>query len=169
MTTSPIEEISKQDVVTQVALRELNNGHARETSFLTPEKWRMLVDGAFSATCFEGSAALLIAFDQDASYDNANFNWFRARYARFVYVDRIVVSESHRGKGVAEQMYGKLFEQALGDGHDRVVCEVNFDPPNPGSDAFHAKMGFAEVGRATLVDTGKSVRYLARDIQHRPA
>jgi predicted GNAT superfamily acetyltransferase len=41
-----------------------------------------------------------------------------------------------------------------------VCCEVNSDPPNPLSDAFHAALGFREVGRAFLPDRGKSVRYL---------
>jgi predicted GNAT superfamily acetyltransferase len=41
------------------------------------------------------------------------------------------------------------------------VCEVNAEPPNPASDAFHAAMGFAEVGSATL-GGGKQVRYFER-------
>jgi predicted GNAT superfamily acetyltransferase len=36
-------------------------------------------------------------------------------------------------------------------------------PPNPASDAFHAKFGFAEVGRAASPDGNKAVRYLTRD------
>ena len=40
----------------------------------------------------------------------------------------------------------------------------NTDPPNPGSDAFHARLGFHEVGRAFLADRGKSVRYLEREV-----
>jgi predicted GNAT superfamily acetyltransferase len=36
-------------------------------------------------------------------------------------------------------------------------------PPNPASDAVHAKFGFAEVGRAASPDGNKAVRYLTRD------
>ena len=43
--------------------------------------------------------------------------------------------------------------------HDRIVGAVNLDPPNPGSDAFHAKMGFAQVGCAELAPGGKTARY----------
>jgi hypothetical protein len=43
-----------------------------------------------------------------------------------------------------------------------VVCEVNSDPPNPASDAFHAAMEFSEVGRAAIHHGSKTVRYLAR-------
>jgi predicted GNAT superfamily acetyltransferase len=42
-------------------------------------------------------------------------------------------------------------------GHDRVVCEVNVDPPNPTSRAFHLRMGFGEVGHATLPGGTKTV------------
>ena len=55
-----------------------------------------------------------------------------------------------------------VFERARAARHDRVVCEVNLVPPNPGSDAFHDRMGFAEVGRATLGGAGKTVRYLEK-------
>jgi hypothetical protein len=54
-----------------------------------------------------------------------------------------------------------VFAEARAAGHERVVCEINFDPPNPGSDAFHAKLGFSEIGRATLANC-KSLRYLER-------
>jgi uncharacterized protein len=105
--------------------------------------------------------AFAIIFDETANYGSPNFHWFRERYPRFVYVDRIVVSESARGKGLARALYEHVFEAARAAGHSRVVCEVNFDPPNPGSEAFHAKLGFCEIGRATLAN-GKSVRYLER-------
>lgn len=105
--------------------------------------------------------AFAIIFDQSASYGSPNFHWFRDRYPRFTYVDRIVVSESARGKGLARALYEYVLETARAAGHERVVCEINFDPPNPGSDAFHAKLGFSEIGRATLAN-GKSVRYLER-------
>lgn len=112
------------------------------------------------ATAGENEAFAII-FDQSANYGSPNFHWFRERYPRFVYVDRIVVTESARGKGLARALYENVFAAARAAGHDRVVCEVNFDPPNPGSEAFHAKLSFSEIGRATLAN-GKSVRYLER-------
>jgi len=159
MDTPPIEAIAAQDGAAQAALRDLNNANARETSFLTTEDWQALVAGAFAATCVADAAALLITFDQEADYHSPNFKWFQARRSRFVYVDRIVVSDRNRGRGLAALLYRDLFERSRAAGHDRVVCEVNLDPPNPGSDAFHAKMGFQETGRAELEPGGKWVRY----------
>ena len=147
----------------QDALLALNNAHAVELSWLEPDRLSHLVDQAFLARRIGEAKALLLAFDQDADYDSPNFLWFRARYPRFVYVDRIVVAAAARGRGHARRLYRDLFEQALSAGHDRVVCEVNSDPPNPASDAFHAELGFKTVGVGAL-GNGKTVSYLARGL-----
>lgn len=162
MTNSEIESIAVLDDLQQARLLGLNNANARETSFLEPEKWAKMICGAFSATRIRDTASLLITFDQDADYDSANFLWFQSRLGRFVYVDRIVVDDAHRGAGVARRLYEDLFVQAAGAGHDCIVCEVNQVPPNPGSDAFHARMGFEEIGQATLAGGDKTVRYLRK-------
>ncbi len=164
MDLSQIGPISRQDDAVQAALLDLNNAHARETSLLTSQDWHDLIREAFSATCVRGPGALLIAFDQDADYHSPNFTWFRGRRSRFVYVDRIIVSRTHRGQGLAGDLYRDLFERARAADHDWIVCEVNLVPPNPGSDAFHARMGFTEVGRATLDRAGKTVRYLEKHL-----
>ena len=64
-------------------------------------------------------------------------------------------------KGLAARLYDALFDAARAAGHSHVVCEVNSDPPNPGSDAFHFARGFEIVGEAHLDDRGKTVRYMA--------
>ena len=143
-------------------LLALNNSHARELSWLEPERLDHLVREAFYARRIGDLDAFLIAFDQDARYDSPNFLWFRQRYPRFVYVDRIVTAASARGRGYAQQLYFDLFERAARASHERVACEINLSPPNPGSDAFHAALGFAEVGSAAIHGGAKTVRYLAR-------
>ena len=145
-------------------LLALNNAHAVELSLLSADGLQHLLDGAFHARVAGEGAALLVAFDQDADYDSPNFLWFRGRYPRFVYVDRVVVAPAARGRGLARTLYADLFRAASAAGHARVCCEVNVDPPNPASDAFHAALGFAEVGRARLADRGKGVRYLLHDV-----
>jgi predicted GNAT superfamily acetyltransferase len=143
-------------------LLALNNAHARELSWLQAERLAAMVGAAFLATRIGGAEAFLLAFDQDAAYDSPNFYWFRTRYPRFVYVDRVVVAEAARGRGHARRLYEDLFTQAARAGHERVVSEVNSDPPNPASDAFHAALGFAVVGTARLTHVDKTVRYYAR-------
>jgi predicted GNAT superfamily acetyltransferase len=95
------------------ALLALNNVHAQELSWLEPERLAHLVERAFLARMIGNLDAFLLAFDQDAEYDSPNFLWFRARYPRFVYVDRIVVASSARGRGCARRLYLDLFEQAV--------------------------------------------------------
>jgi predicted GNAT superfamily acetyltransferase len=111
------------------------------------------------ARAIDAESGFLIAFDESANYQGANFTWFKQRYARFVYVDRIVIAEAARGRGLAKAFYAALIEEARVARQSRVVCEVNIAPPNPESNAFHDRLGFQEVGQATL-DNGKVVRYL---------
>jgi predicted GNAT superfamily acetyltransferase len=143
------------------AVLALNNAHAAETSELNPAKLRAMVGAAFLARATPEGSAFLITFDEGAAYDSPNFLWFRDRLRGFVYVDRIVVSAAARGRGLARTLYAEAFAAAVASGRDRVVCEVNFVPPNPASDAFHAALGFAEAGRGSPAP-GKTVRYLEK-------
>ena len=142
------------------ALLALNNAHAQELSWLEAARLEYLISEAFLARRIGHLDASLLAFDQDARYNSPNFIWFRARYPRFVYVDRIVVARSARGRGCARRLYADLFEHAGRAGHDRIVCEVNTIPPNAASDAFHAALGFVEVGTASVHGGSRTVRYL---------
>jgi uncharacterized protein len=121
----------------------------------------MLGEAFHSATEAAGRDGFLIAFDQDAAYDSTNFLWFKARYDRFVYVDRIIIATHARGRGLARTFYEGLFDHARAAGHSRIVCEINLDPPNPGSVAFHRALGFVAIGQATL-GNGKTVSYQER-------
>ena len=146
------------------AILALNNAHARELSWLEPERLDHLVGQAFLVLRAGAADAFLMTFDQDAGYDSENFLWFRARYPRFVYVDRVVVADRARGRGLARRLYEALFDKARAVGHTLVTCEVNADPPTPASDAFHAALGFGEVGQAVLRGGDKTVRYFAREL-----
>jgi len=146
------------------AILALNNAHAQELSWLEMPKLENLVREAFLALRVGEVDAFLLAFDQDADYDSTNFLWFKARYPRFAYVDRVAVAKPARGKGHARLFYETLFDKARAAGHTIVACEVNSDPPNPGSDAFHAAMGFAEVGSAAIYGGERTVRYFVRPL-----
>jgi predicted GNAT superfamily acetyltransferase len=145
-------------------LLALNNAHSTELSSLTLAEFNRLIQLSFYAAQAGDAAALLLTFDQSADYDSPNFLWFRERYDCFVYVDRVVTSPLARGKGYAKALYADLFQRALNAGHSRVVCEVNLIPPNPASDSFHAALAFSEVGRASIHDGSRTVRYLLRTL-----
>jgi predicted GNAT superfamily acetyltransferase len=90
--------------------------------------------------------AFIIALESGATYDSQNYQWFNRDRSEFVYVDRVVVSAQHRGRGYASALYDEVFGFAREQVRREVVCEFNLDPPNPASQAFHASYGFAEVG-----------------------
>jgi hypothetical protein len=156
-------EIRELEPVDAARMLPLNNAHASETSLLDEPGMLALLRHAFYCRGADGGAtAFLIAFDQNAPYDNPNFNWFRQRYQQFLYIDRVIVADRARGAGLARRLYEDLFARAHQAGHTRVVCEVNIDPPNPVSDAFHVAMQFTAVGQAVIHDGAKTVRYLER-------
>ena len=158
---SPIVEVAAED---EPAVLTLNNEHAAELSWLEPERLSFLLGEAFYARRIGVLEAFIMTFDQDARYDSPNFLWFRERYKRFVYVDRVVVAAAARGRGHARRLYEDLFDHVRRAGQVIVTCEVNADPPNPASDAFHAALGFAEVGDAVIHGGKKAVRYYLRQL-----
>ena len=148
----------------EAGLLALNNAEAAATSPLDASGLRALLGAAFLAVAIGGVGgieATLIAFDQDAAYASVNFLWFRGRFSRFVYVDRVITQAAARGRGHGRALYQSLFDKARAAGHERITCEVNLMPPNPVSDRFHAGLGFTEIDRAWL-PSGKQVRYLGK-------
>ena len=141
------------------ALLALNNDHAAELSLLDPASFERLVGKAFLANQSAGADAFVVAFDQTGDYDSANFLWFKARFERFLYVDRVVVAPAARGRGLARALYDSVFAAAEAARFSRVVCEINMDPPNPASTRFHEALGFHQVGQGTLDRNGKTVGY----------
>lgn len=148
----------------EAAILALNNEHAAELSWLDRARWASLVRQAFYARRIGALDAFLLALDHTAAYDSPNYLWFRERYQRFVYIDRVVVAPAARGRGYARMLYIDLFEHARRAGHEIITTEVNRQPPNPVSDAFHGALGFVEVGGAMIHGGEKTVRYFVRAI-----
>ena len=141
-----------------------NNASARETSLLSRERFDQLIARASVAQFVVPAAGFLLAFEQSDDHDAGHFLWFRSRFGRFLYIDRVVVAEEHRRRGLARMLYAAVFQRATRLGHAHIVCEVNLMPPNPASDHFHATQGFEEVGRATIDEGAKTVRYLCAKV-----
>jgi hypothetical protein len=97
-------------------------------------------------------------------YASENYRWFSERYNEFIYVDRIVVSEQARNRGVGVELYRLVTEYAGKNGVPRVLCEVNLEPPNPGSLRFHKRIGFVEVGEQRTKGGTYRVSLLAKDL-----
>jgi uncharacterized protein len=108
-------------------------------------------------------AAFALVLPADADYDSPNFAWFRERYGRdFLYLDRVVVSEVNRRSGIGGLIYDAAEADARTAG--RLACEVNAEPPNEASLAFHAHRGYVEAGRLTH-DSGKVTAMFVKELR----
>jgi len=117
----------------------------------------------------DGSAAgFVLGMPPGLSYQSENYLFFssraRERGTSFVYVDRIVLAAHLRGRGLGPQLYAAVFAEARRVGADEVLCEVNIEPPNPGSLAFHTRLGFVEVGRQSTKGGANLVSLLAAPV-----
>jgi hypothetical protein len=158
--------IDDRSLLDKAAVLSLNNAHAKETSALDATSLAELLDMSFYARGISrGATAFMIALDQNAPYRNPNFTWFKESRKSFVYIDRVIVAASARGQGIARLLYNDLFVAAREVGQERVVCEVNIEPPNPVSEAFHLALGFKEVGQASIHGGTKTVRYFEKTIR----
>lgn len=102
-------------------------------------------------------AAFMFAMRAGVQYINPNFSWFSERFDNFIYIDRIVVDARWAGRKIGSALYRDLFDFARTAAISHVVCEYNVVPPNPVSQAFHAKWGFREMDTQWLDDGAKRV------------
>jgi len=102
-------------------------------------------------------SAFLLAMCNGSRYKNDNFEWFSKKYARFIYVDRVVVSAASRGLRLGSLLYEDIFFYARSNAIPLVTCEYNLVPPNEPSRLFHDKFGFRERGTQWVANGTKQV------------
>jgi uncharacterized protein len=108
--------------------------------------------------CLDGIvSAFLLAMCNGSPYKNDNFEWFSRRYARFIYVDRVVVSSAARGLSLGSLLYQDIFRHARSNAIPLVTCEYNIVPANEPSRLFHDKFGFKEQGTQWVANGTKQV------------
>lgn len=109
-------------------------------------------------------AGFMILIRPGSAYPSDNYGWFEEKFGRQLYVDRIAIDRSARGLGIGRVLYEEAFRMAAALGEERVTAEVNEDPPNPESMAFHARLGFRHLLSRTSPRLGKVVAMLERPI-----
>ena len=93
-----------------------------------------------------GFGGFVVTFAPGAGYDSPNYRWFSERLgADFYYLDRIVLHQACRRRGVAGVVYDEL--ELVAAAYGCLALEVNLQPPNPASLAFHTARGYREVGQ----------------------
>ncbi len=162
MTLPPtLRPITDTDVPAVLAL---NHRFVEVLSPLDAERLAWLVGLADRAEVLEVDdkvAGFVVTFGPGSDYDSENYRWFSERFGSdFYYLDRIVVAEHLRRRGLAGFVYEAM--EAAAQEYGRMALEVNVDPPNHGSLAFHATRGYAEVGR--LGEPGHAVALLVKEL-----
>ena len=131
---------------------EINNANTPGVSELTFTELESDLNNSLHALAIENEqgdvCAFCITFDPTAPDAGDNHRWFAERYKSFVYLDRIAIDSNHQNRGLGALLYQSVEQQMLCSAeHSLLCCEVNLEPPNPGSLRFHQRIGFAEVGQ----------------------
>lgn len=130
-----------------------NEAHVELLAPLSEERLvELLEQGEGAVIEHEGAAVgFVLTFRAGSAYSSPNYGWFAARHEAFLYLDRVVVDPSVRRTGVATRVYDLIEQRAAQVGP--VMClEVNLDPPNEPSLAFHRNRGYVEVGQQVWSD-----------------
>ncbi len=148
-------------------LLSLNHAEAKWTSDLDLSALDRLI--GYSVTCDVLTEAdcvvgFVLVMCSTSTYPNANLSWFNSRLADFWYVDRIVVDSKFTGRGYGRMLYEYTFAKASQAGCRSITCEYSTRPMNVGSAAFHARMGFLEMGTRVDDASGKQLSMQALDL-----
>lgn len=100
-------------------------------------------------------AGFALAYGPGSTYESINYRWHHERFSDFLYLDRIAVSSRRRRRGIGTALYDHL--EGYAAAHGRMVCEVNSEPPNPESLAFHIRRGYRIIGRLRQLDGHETV------------
>ena len=162
MTAAPsLRPIAEADVPAVLAL---NHRFVDLLSALDAERLLWLVglsDHADVVEVDERVVGFVLTMAPGSEYDSENYRWHAARYdGAFYYLDRIVIAEEMRRQGLAAFVYDAM--EGVARGFGRMTLEVNVDPPNLGSLAFHERRGYVEVGR--LGEPGHLVGLMAKEL-----
>jgi predicted GNAT superfamily acetyltransferase len=141
MNLRPIRPSDHPDVL------DLNERNVELLAPLDEERLEQLTSWAQTAAVIDVDGAFggfVITVAAGSPYDGENFGWFSDRFGDFCYLDRVVLHEDFRRRGLGTQVYDELESSC---GRPLFALEVNLDPPNQGSLAFHRARDFAEVGQ----------------------
>ena len=147
---------------------EINNANTPGVSELTMSELETDIENCLHALAIDNEhgevCAFCITFDPGAPDAGANHQWFADRFESFVYLDRIAIDSTHQNRGFGALLYQSVEQRMLDSAeHSLLVCEVNLEPPNPGSLRFHKRIGFSECGVQSTAP-GYAVTYLQKSL-----
>jgi predicted GNAT superfamily acetyltransferase len=150
---SNFQPIVRNIEITDVArVLEINNANTPGVSELTLSELETDIKNCLHALVIDNEhgevCAFCITFAPDAPDAGVNHQWFADRFESFVYLDRIAIDPTYQNLGLGVLLYQSVEQQMIDTAkHSLLCCEVNLEPPNPGSLRFHHRIGFTEVGQ----------------------
>lgn len=156
-----LRPLTPDDAPTVLAINEASVHHLAP---LDEAEYRWFLDRAALAWGAEVDgelAGFVFVLDPGQPYASRNYAWFSERYESFAYLDRVAIDARARRQGVGTAIYDAVEAHAAARGVP-LLLEVNLDPPNEPSLAFHAARGFTEVGTLAHDGGAKVVRLLAK-------
>lgn len=131
------------------AIVDLNQAALEGVGPLDYEALALLVKQSDQALVLDDGGQVggfVITLPTGATYDSSRYEWFEDRLDEYVYLDRVVVAETHRRQGVASRLYDAI-ESDL-----PVALEV-YDTNVPSLE-FHRQRGYRKLGE--LEHAGKT-------------
>ena len=149
-------------------VHSINQGEVPAVGTATPEGLANLAAQSTIALVAEldgETAGFCLVLAPGADYGSVNYRWFSDRYDDFVYLDRVAIAPAFQRRGVGRALYTEV-ERLARERHPTAThftLEVNLRPRNDRSLAFHAELGFVEVGRQET-DYGALVSMMAKNL-----
>ena len=156
------------EIADLVRVLEINNANTPGVSELTFAELESDLNNSLHALAIDNErgdvCAFCITFDPNSPDAGANHQWFAERYKSFVYLDRIAIDSNHQNRGLGALLYQAVEQRMLDSSeYSLLCCEVNLEPPNPGSLRFHKRIGFSECGVQSTAP-GYAVTYLQKSL-----
>jgi predicted GNAT superfamily acetyltransferase len=122
---------------------------------------------ALVATTDAGAiAGFCLVLEPGANYDADEYLWFSERYDDFLYLDRVAVGAHYKRRGVGRALYTEV-DRLIAEHRPtatHLTLEVNIEPRNDESLAFHTSLGFVEVGQKDT-DYGTRVSLMTKPLR----
>ena len=153
---------------------ESNNINKPQVGFLKNSRLELLLNQSnyCKVAKFNGEpAGFLLCLPPNKVYDSPNYQWVSKHFINFVYIDRISVFPKFQNEKIGSALYTDLIYFSALEGYDRILCEVNIKPENPGSIRFHKRFDFEECG-SQFTEAGQlesynysvEVQYLCKEL-----
>jgi predicted GNAT superfamily acetyltransferase len=141
----------------------LNAGAVPDVGAIDAERLRALIDQSLLALAIsteddEQVVGFCLVLGPGADYQSVNYRWFSSHFGTtgepFAYLDRVAIDPAFQRQGFGQKLYRFVESWLLEATETLWFClEINLEPRNDISLAFHESLGFEEIGQQ-LTDYG---------------